>query len=308
MKKVDNVKLVKEICYKRLKEKYKVFIPIEARQRLTKEMRYLKKYGMISDFLNLSHIAEYSRLLGAPCMERGISGVSLAAYLMGFSEVNPLKPHYYCPQCGYNEALRDSEVPSGFDLISVYQSKRECPFCHTKMTGDGHNISFDYMESGIYRDHRYFIDVSNDIIDELVKYVSMQNPRADKNMKTVIKVNATPMMTMIHRLSVATGEYPSDRCHDGFDFFSFFIDGEYRTIPCVKPLTAEIVENGCPASFSAVMDMYRKVYAMFYPGADTPYPEDYLKKAITEEIIQVFRLIWYKREFPEAFDRISKEI
>ena len=47
---------------------------------------------------------------------------------------------------------------------------------------------------------------------------------------------------------------------------------------------------------------------MFYPGVDIIYPEEYLKKDITEEIIQVFRLIWYKRKFPEVFDRISKEI
>ncbi len=134
MKNTDDVKLVKDICRKRLKEKYKVFIPMEAKQRLSKEIKYLKKYDMIRDFLNLSHIAEYSRLLGAPCMERGIGGVSLAAYLMGFSEVNPLKPHYYCPNCGYYEAVQEGEVPSGFDLISAYQSKRECLFCHTQMT------------------------------------------------------------------------------------------------------------------------------------------------------------------------------
>ncbi len=133
-------------------------------------------------------------------------------------------------------------------------------------------------------------------------------PHADDSTGTVFKINATPMMTLIHRLSVATGEYPSDRCHDGFDFFSFFIDGEYKTIPCVKSLTEDIVETGNPASFTAVLDMYMRVYEMFYPDADTTLPEDYLKKAVTEEIIQVFRLIWYKRNFPEEFEKAANDI
>ncbi len=304
MNNTDSVKTVKEICRKRLKEKYKAFIPMEAKKRLSLEMKYLEKNDMISDFLILSHVAEYSRILGAPCMERGVSGVFLTAYLLGISEVNPLKPHYYCPQCGYNERVSEGEVPSGFDLISVYQSKRECPFCHTKMTGDGHNVSVDYLESK--ENHRYFIDISHDIPDDMARYVA--DLRADKGMKTILRFTSTPMMTLVHRLNVATGKYPSERCHDGFDFFSFFIDGEYKTIPCLKILTEEIVENGTPVSFSAVLEMYKEIYGRFYPEADTTYPEDYLKKALTEEIIQVFRLIWFKRNYPEEFDRISKDI
>ncbi len=304
MNKTDSVKTVNEICRKRLKEKYKAFIPMEAKQRLSAEMKYLKKNDMISDFLILSHVAEYSRILGAPCMERGVSGVSLVAYLLGISEVNPLKPHYYCPKCGYNERVSEGEVPSGFDLISVYQSKRECPFCHAKMTGDGHNVSIEYLDSK--ENHRYFIDISHDILDDMARYVA--DLRADKGMKTILSFSSTPMMTLVHRLSVATGKYPSERCHDGFDFFSFFIDGEYKAIPCLRILTEEIVENGTLASFSAVLEMYKEIYSKFYPEADTTYPEDYLKKALTEEIIQVFRLIWYKRNFPEEFDKISETI
>ena len=58
---------------------------------------------------------------------------SLLAHLLGATPVNPLPPHYHCPNC--HHLLFDAHADDGWDLPDL-----ACPECGAPMAADGHNL------------------------------------------------------------------------------------------------------------------------------------------------------------------------
>lgn len=89
---------------------------------------------------------------------RGSVGSSLVATLMNITEVNPLPPHYYCPNLDFtvfyiDESLEEKypldenqkkfqkyfeKIKSGYDL-----DNNKCPVCKKELKKDGHDIPFE---------------------------------------------------------------------------------------------------------------------------------------------------------------------
>lgn len=110
-------------------------VPIEMVNRLLTEQAEMQETDMILYFDMLSVLASEARKKGEHICVTGRTGASFAAYLLGVTKINPLKPHYYCSAC--RKVIFDDSVADGWDL-----PKKKCS-CGKEMQTDGHNIPFE---------------------------------------------------------------------------------------------------------------------------------------------------------------------
>lgn len=111
-------------------------IPNHVRERLEHESSVvLKKYATV--YVSSLLCIDKSKSLGHGVGSRGSVGSSAVAYFSGVSEVNPLPPHYRCPNCQYFNFDVGGGASIGWDL-----PPKDCPDCNTTMIGDGWDIEF----------------------------------------------------------------------------------------------------------------------------------------------------------------------
>ncbi|MFW6381203.1 MAG: PolC-type DNA polymerase III [Bacillota bacterium] len=129
---------VREMTYKRARNLYGDPLPERVDRRLEKELESIIDNGYAVIYLISHKLVKKSLEDGYLVGSRGSVGSSLVATMCEITEVNPLPPHYRCPECQRVEFVEKEGIGGGVDL-----GDKDCPDCGTPYLKDGFDIPFE---------------------------------------------------------------------------------------------------------------------------------------------------------------------
>lgn len=129
---------IRDLSYSKARRMYGDELPEIVEKRLQKELHSIINNGFSVIYLIAHKLVTKSLSDGYLVGSRGSVGSSLVATMTDITEVNPLPPHYLCPECQYSEFFEDGSYGSGFDLPS-----KTCPSCGSELLKDGQDIPFE---------------------------------------------------------------------------------------------------------------------------------------------------------------------
>lgn len=133
---------LREICYFNAHKMYGPDIPEIVVNRLEKELTSIISNGYSVMYIIAQKLVWKSNEDGYLVGSRGSVGSSFVATMSGITEVNPLSPHYLCPECYYvdfdSEEVKEYAGGAGCDMPD-----KICPRCGHKLNKEGFDIPFE---------------------------------------------------------------------------------------------------------------------------------------------------------------------
>lgn len=299
---------LKKASYEKAHERYGKKLPLQVEERLEDELKKISKFGYASCYLLAAKVTEECKRLGEPYIVRGSVGSSLVAFLMGITETNPLPPHFYCPSCGHTnfeywkifgeeEPEAGDENDSGFDLVSVYQSKIKCEKCGQEYIGDGHDLPFESF-AGFYGEKfpHIEIDVPKGAKNKLLELINNMPITAyyrelvmSGTGSMILNIFENSMLSLLKELQSLTGVSAESIPIDGVGYNTFFNEKEYKDVPVINEVPESIIDGVFCCSLSGIVRMLG-----YYHG--TGVWEDNAKRLLEEEPYNLKRTIAHRED------------
>ncbi len=128
---------LRRTCEERLRETYGDDPDPAIIERFEKELNSIIDNGYAVMYVSAQMLVQKSLSDGYLVGSRGSVGSSFAATMAGITEVNPLDPHYLCPNCKHMEWGDKNTYDCGIDM-----PPKKCPVCGADMKRDGFTIPF----------------------------------------------------------------------------------------------------------------------------------------------------------------------
>lgn len=138
--------------------------PVEVANRFYSEYVELKDTDQILFLDFLSRLAGMAERMGGHMRMAGGMGASFVAFVLGASEVDPLRAHYYCPGCRKIQFADD--VSCGWDL-----PPKKCS-CGRELIRDGHNLPFETLRPMISKAAHVDVSISRNLYQAAEEMIS----------------------------------------------------------------------------------------------------------------------------------------
>ncbi len=220
---------LEKMAFENAKAMYGEPLPEIVEERLSFELDSIIKHGYGVLYYIAYELVKHSLEDGYLVGSRGSVGSSFAATMSGITEVNPLPPHYVCPNCKHSDFEVDKKkYTCGPDLPA-----KSCPNCGTDYRKEGFDIPFatflginadkvpdiDLNFSGEYQPqaHKFTVDFFGEdyvfragtisSIAERTAYGFVKGYLADKNIMTT-KAEVDRLVKGVSGTKKTTGQHP----------------------------------------------------------------------------------------------------
>ncbi len=133
---------LRRICSETAHKMYGPSLPRIVEERLETELRSIISNGYSVLYIIAQRLVDKSNEDGYLVGSRGSVGSSFAATMAHITEVNPLPPHYVCPDCYWSD-FDSPEVKAFSGMAGCDMPKKKCPHCGAELNRWGFDIPFE---------------------------------------------------------------------------------------------------------------------------------------------------------------------
>ena len=133
---------LRDMCYRNAHKLYGPNLPDIVVERLERELNSIISNGFAVMYIIAQKLVTKSNEDGYLVGSRGSVGSSFVATMADITEVNPLSPHYICPECYYVDFDSD-EVKAYGGGAGCDMPDKDCPVCGHKLDKAGFDIPFE---------------------------------------------------------------------------------------------------------------------------------------------------------------------